>query len=63
MQYPANLESVFNRIFDQRRDFIKTNISMLLRIIMKDHELSEANQYLADAFERLEHQYRTDSLT
>ena len=30
---------------------------------MKDRELSEANQYLADANERLDRQIRTDALT
>ncbi len=63
LQYPANLEAVFSRILDQRRDFIKTNISSLLTIIMKDRELSEANSYLAEANERLDRQIRTDALT
>lgn len=63
LQYPANLEAVFNRILDQRKDFIRTNISSLLTIIMKDRELSEANRYLAEANERLDRQIRTDALT
>lgn len=63
LQYPANLETVFNRILDQRKDFIRTNISSLLTIITKDRELSEANQYLADAVAKLDRQIHTDALT
>lgn len=63
LQYPANLETVFNRILDQRKDFIRTNLSSLLAIVMKDRELSEANQYLAAANAKLDRQMRTDELT
>lgn len=63
LQYPANLETVFNRILDQRKDFIRTHLSSLLAIVMKDRELSEANQYLAAANAKLDRQMRTDELT
>lgn len=63
LQYPANLETVFNRILDQKKDFIRSNLASLLAIVMKDRELSETNRYLADANARLDRQIRTDSLT
>lgn len=63
LQYPANLEEVFERIFDKHRDFIYNNISNLLNIITSNRQLSETNQHLREANEKIDQQLRSDSLT
>ena len=63
LQYPGNLETVFQRIFDRHKDFIRTTVANILAIINRNHELSEANLYLADAYAELDRQTKTDEVT
>ncbi len=63
LQYPANLEKAFSRIFGQHREFIHNNISNLLSIITDRHQLSETNVHLREANERIDRQLRADALT
>jgi GGDEF domain-containing protein len=56
VQYPTNLESVFLQLLEKRMAFIKTNLSSLLTIGLKNRELTRANQ-------SLDREIRTDRLT
>lgn len=63
LQYPGNLESVFQRIFDQHKEFIRTNVRNILAIINRNHEITEANLYLANAYAELDRRTKTDEVT